>query len=183
MSSRDAAVRTVDWRQELMDQLDWHWVNQARPRMEGLTDDEYFWEPVADCWNIRAAGDGTFTYDDVEPEPDPPPVTTIGWRLGHIAGPVLGFRAGAHFGTGSTPQTFELPGTHDGMLALVDQMYADWMAGVRALDDDGVAAPCGPAEGPFSYYPFAALILHINREVIHHAAEVACLRDLYLHRF
>jgi hypothetical protein len=24
------------------------------------------------------------------------------------------------------------------------------------------------------------LILHINREVIHHGAEIACLRDLYL---
>jgi hypothetical protein len=25
------------------------------------------------------------------------------------------------------------------------------------------------------------LILHINREVIHHGAEIACLRDLYVH--
>ena len=27
----------------------------------------------------------------------------------------------------------------------------------------------------------AALVLHINREVIHHGAEVALLRDLYQH--
>jgi hypothetical protein len=26
----------------------------------------------------------------------------------------------------------------------------------------------------------ATLVLHINREVIHHAAEIALLRDLYL---
>jgi hypothetical protein len=26
-----------------------------------------------------------------------------------------------------------------------------------------------------------ALILHINREVIHHGAEIALLRDLYVH--
>jgi hypothetical protein len=25
------------------------------------------------------------------------------------------------------------------------------------------------------------LILHINREVIHHGAEIACIRDLYAH--
>jgi hypothetical protein len=25
------------------------------------------------------------------------------------------------------------------------------------------------------------LILHINREVIHHGAEIACIRDLYTH--
>jgi hypothetical protein len=28
----------------------------------------------------------------------------------------------------------------------------------------------------------ATLILHINREVIHHGAEIALLRDLYAHR-
>ena len=28
----------------------------------------------------------------------------------------------------------------------------------------------------------AALVLHINRELIHHGAEVALLRDLYAHR-
>ena len=42
-----------------------------------------------------------------------------------------------------------------------------------------LARPCGPAEGPYADYPMAALVLHINREVIHHGAEVALLRDLY----
>ena len=59
--------------------------------------------------------------------------------------------------------------------------YAAWTAGVRGLGADGLLRLCGPAEGPFSEYPMAALVLHINREVIHHAAEVALLRDLYLH--
>jgi hypothetical protein len=27
----------------------------------------------------------------------------------------------------------------------------------------------------------AALVLHINRELLHHGAEVALLRDLFLH--
>ena len=27
----------------------------------------------------------------------------------------------------------------------------------------------------------AALVLHVNREVIHHGAEIALLRDLYRH--
>ena len=33
--------------------------------------------------------------------------------------------------------------------------------------------------GPYADYPFSALILHINREMIHHGAEIACIRDLY----
>ena len=28
----------------------------------------------------------------------------------------------------------------------------------------------------------AALVLHVNREALHHGAEIALLRDLYAHR-
>jgi hypothetical protein len=51
---------------------------------------------------------------------------------------------------------------------------------VRGLGAEGLAQPCGPAEGPFADYSMAALVLHINREAIHHGAEIALLRDLYL---
>ncbi len=170
---------TIGWTRELAEQLDWHWTHQARPRLEGLTDDECHWEPVPGCWGIRPAGDGTFTYDFAQPEPEPPPVTTIAWRLAHVAGPILGFRAHAHFGTGRSRDRLELPGTAEGMLTLLDDVYVDWIDGVRALGDGGLARPCGPAEGPWHESPMAALVLHINREVIHHMAEVALLRDLY----
>ncbi|PRC44551.1 serine/arginine repetitive matrix protein 1, partial [Mycobacterium sp. ITM-2017-0098] len=30
---------------QLAEQLDWHWTGQLRPRLDGLTDDEYFFEP------------------------------------------------------------------------------------------------------------------------------------------
>ena len=32
---------TVDWTSELVAQLDLHWRTQLRPRLDGLTDDEY----------------------------------------------------------------------------------------------------------------------------------------------
>ena len=51
---------------------------------------------------------------------------------------------------------------------------------MEALGDEDLTRPCGEAEGPFAAYPFAALVLHINREVIHHGAEICLLRDLYL---
>lgn len=178
VSSDSATLRTIDWPSELIEQLDWHWVNHARPRLDGLTDDEYFWEPVPGCWGIRPDGAG-FTFDYADPEPDPAPVTTIGWRLGHIAGPIFGFRSHSHFGTGHSPEAIALPGTAEGMLALIDAVYADWVAGVRALGEEGLRRPCGPAEGPYGEHPLAALVLHINREAIHHMAEVALLRDLY----
>jgi hypothetical protein len=45
-----------------------------------------------------------------------------------------------------------------------------------------MAQPLGPGEGHFADYPRGTLVLHINREVIHHGAEIALLRDLYAHR-
>jgi hypothetical protein len=36
-----------------------------------------------------------------------------------------------------------------------------------------------PAEGPFAEHPLSELVVHINREVIHHGAEISLLRDLY----
>jgi hypothetical protein len=44
----------------------------------------------------------------------------------------------------------------------------------------GLARPCGPAEGPWASASMAELVFHINREMLHHGAEIALLRDLYL---
>lgn len=45
--------------ERLAEQLDWHWRENLRPRLDGLTDEEYFWEPVRDCWSIRPRGRST----------------------------------------------------------------------------------------------------------------------------
>ena len=42
----------INWNEELVSQLEWHWANQLRPRLDGLTDDECFWMPVPGCWTI-----------------------------------------------------------------------------------------------------------------------------------
>jgi DinB family protein len=182
----------IDWNHELVDQLDWHWRNQLRQRLEGLSDDEYFWEPVPGCWSVRrrgqstaplAAGGGDFTIDFALPEPVPPPVTTIAWRLGHIVVGVLGVRIAAHFGGPQVDyESFGYAGTAEEALAQLDAQYAAWTDGVRGLGAEGLERPCGPAEGRFADRPLAALVLHIHREMIHHGAEIALLRDLYRHR-
>jgi hypothetical protein len=180
---------TIDWTAQLLDQLEWHWSRQLRPRLQGLTDDEYLWEPARPAWNVHPRdpsrgeaqpGTGPFTVDFRFPEPDPPPVTTIAWRLAHVIVGVLGMRSAAHFdGPPDDYQSHAYAGTAAGALDQLDEAYARWTAGVRGLDAAGLAAPCGPAEGPYADHPMAALVLHIHREVIHHGAEVALLRDLY----
>ena len=174
---------------QLAEQLSWHWENQARPRLEGLSDDEYFWEPVAGCWSVRprgqagapiAAGSGAFVLEYAVPEPDPAPVTTIAWRLGHLMVGVLGERIGSHFGGEPISyRTFDYPATADAALARLDGLYRQWNGAVSTLTDEELARPVGPAEGAFAEAPMLALVQHINREMIHHLAEVALLRDLY----
>jgi hypothetical protein len=180
------------WNDELVEQLEWHWTNQAKPRLDGLSDDEYLWEPVEGAWSIRPrreavakpVGRGDVIIDFDFPEPRPAPVTTIAWRMGHLSIGVFGARAANHFGVPGDVDydTTEWPITAKEGLELLDRQYAAWMDGVRSLGEAGLARPCGPAEGPYADAPFSKLVLHINREAIHHLAEVALLRDLYTHR-
>jgi hypothetical protein len=187
----------IDRIEQLVSQLDWHWTYQLRPRLADLTDDEYLWEPVPGCWSIRPSGQpgsalgsgphrwgqGEFRLERATHGLDPPPVTTIAWRLAHMIVEVLGERVHAHFG-GPTVDvaTFDYSGTASGALQQLDEAYDAWTHGVRALGATGLERPCGLAEGPFAEMPLAGLVLHINREMIHHGAEVSLLRDLYRDR-
>ncbi|MHA6625771.1 DinB family protein [Pseudonocardia sichuanensis] len=179
----------IDWTTQLVEQLEWHWQGHLRPKLHGLTDDEYFWEPAPGSWNVRPrgtspapvqAGSGGFTIDFAFPEPDPPPVTTIAWRIGHVVVGVFGARAGSHFGGPAMDyQSHAYAGTAEEALRQLDETYDAWISGVRGLDDAALARPVGPAEGPWAEHPMATLVLHIHREAIHHGAEILLLRDLY----
>ncbi|MEU3937711.1 DinB family protein [Streptomyces sp. NPDC029044] len=111
--------------ERLADQLDRHWHKNLRPRLHGLADEEYFWEPVRDCWSIRprgtspapmSAGSGEWTMDSASPAP----VTTIAWRLAHIIVSCLCYRVGWHFGGRDVDsRTFAYAGTADEALELI----------------------------------------------------------------
>jgi hypothetical protein len=179
----------IDWTAELADQLEWHWKHQLRPRLDGLTDAEYFWEPVPGCWSVRrrgagsapqAVGTGDFLFEYAYPAPDPAPVTTIAWRLAHITVACLAERNAIHFGRPPADhRSFAHAGTAAEALRQLDEEYATWVGGIRKLDDAALAKPIGPAHGQWAEHPMAGLILHNHRELIHHGAEISLLRDLY----
>lgn len=188
-TGNDALASPLDWTPLLREQLTFHWDFQARPRLEGLTDAEYHWEPAPGAWGIRpraeartpmAAGGGDMVADFAWPEPSPPPVTTIAWRLAHLIVGVFGMRNASHFGGPPVDyQTADWSPTATGALAQLDAAYQGWIDGVATLTPERLATPVGEAEGPYAALPYAALVLHIHREAIHHLAEIALLRDLY----
>lgn len=191
-ASGDGLPSERDWTTRLLEQLTWHWEHHLRPGLEGLTDEEYLWEPVPGCWNLRrreeattpmAAGGGELVADFAWPEPVPPPVTTIAWRLAHVIVGVFGSRNQTHFGGPEADySTWEYGTDATGALRQLDAAYDTWVAGVRGLGDDGLERPIGPGEGEWAAWPYADLVLHINREVLHHGAEILLLRDLYRNR-
>ena len=58
---------------------------RVRARLTGLTDDEFFWEPIPGCWTIYEDSPGHWNYHYAIPDPDPAPVTSIGWQIVHLA--------------------------------------------------------------------------------------------------
>jgi hypothetical protein len=89
-------------------------------------------------------------------------------------------RVASHFGGPPCDYaTHRYPGDAATALAQLDAAYAGWIGGVRGLDPDRLARAIGPAEGPWADHSMAELVLHINRETLHHGAEIALLRDLY----
>lgn len=154
---------------DLHEQLSWRWGEQVRPRLEGLTEDELHWHPAPGCWDLREGH-----LDGGWPTPTPAPLTTIAWRLGHL-GLLLSHRASAHFGDRSYVDVVPTD-----VLGFVDDAYAAWARGIVSAEDARFARPHqGPPGSSDQRYPFWAVVLHVNSEVIHHGAEVALLRDLY----
>ncbi|MFI7060843.1 DinB family protein [Kribbella sp. NPDC050124] len=170
-------------------QLEFYWDMHLWPRLQGLTDDEYLWEPATPAWSVRPDADGRIVVDHQDPVPDPPPVTTIAWRLVHIGVGCFATRTSAFFGDGSVPDDADmfdprhipadLPGTAADGLAFLDFWYRRWNESIRALSESELSRPLGPKGSFFAEDTMLGLITHLNRETIHHGAEISLLRDLY----
>ena len=151
-------------------------------RLDGLTDDEYRWEPVAGCWNVRPspASPGGWTVDYPDVHPDPPPLTTIAWRMLHISdGNSIYWEHS--FGPGI--QNFwdlRVQGDAAGATEYLADSQRPIKATLAEIDDERLSEMRPThlgVEWP-AHRVFAVLI----DEQVHHGAEIALLRDLYRNR-
>lgn len=173
----------------MIEQLEFYWDFHLWPRLQGLTDDEYLWEPAEGSWSVRPDESGRIVIDHEEPAPNPPPLTTIAWRLVHIGVGCFATRVSTFFGDGSVPDDADmfdprhfpanLPGTAADGLAFLEHWYRRWNGAIRSLTEDELNRPLGPKGASYADDPMLALVAHVNRETIHHGAEICLLRDLY----
>lgn len=154
-------------------------------RLDGLTDAEYLWEPVASCMTLRADADGVFRADP-RPAGDvrPAPFTTIAWRIWHIGADCLrGYGRFFEDQSRSGDDRHLWPGTAtEGVQVMADD-WSRFRTQVESLGDDRLLRPMGPIADPYAHESYLLLALHALDEAAHHGAELGVLRDLYLHGF
>ncbi len=146
-------------------------------RIEGLGDAEYFWQPVPHCWTIHRDGAGAWVHDYVEPDPEPPPFTTIGWRLAHLADCKVMYHEWAY---GARRLTFpDLPA-----LASVGAAREGLGRGHRLLRADLEGLAEGDLDQPRltnwgELWPAWRIFSVMTDHDAHHGGEIGTLRDLY----
>ena len=158
-----------------------YYADRALARFDGLTDDEYLWEPTPDAWSVRRIGDETIV-DWAWPPPVPAPVTTIAWRFVHVCSFLTehGLRAVAFEGgiaNHVAPSVIPVD-AGEGMDALRSAIDA-WQHDLANVSDARLWEPMGIEGGAYAAEPVAAFVEHIHDEFVHHTAEIALLRDLY----
>jgi hypothetical protein len=164
----------------------------SRERLASLTDEEYLWSPVPDSWTLRRRGDpsaapnaygpGEWLIDHAEAVGDPPPFTTIAWRLSHLT---TGFASRSEWSFGAhrvdPAEVVDFAPTARGGLELLwgaVQQFADGVAATSESDLDRVGYSAMP-HGLDPFVPFCSIVWWQTRELIHHTAEAALMRDLY----
>jgi DinB family protein/ankyrin repeat protein len=167
-------------KQDLLDAAEYVF-RRLRDRVDGLTDEEYFWEPADGCWSVRPAEDGTFRVDGSPLPPVPAPVTTIGWRVCHLIDVLAAERNATWLGVEPVGQLDRdgVPGTAAEAIRQLEQAFALFRTHLAAVDAAGLAVAMGSIAGGYAGSTRAAFVLHEVDELIHHGAEVATLRDLY----
>lgn len=159
-------------------------VERVLARLEGLTGEEYFWEPVPECMTVRRGDDGVFRADPLPPKyPVPAPFTTIAWRMYHIGSDCL--RCYLRFFGGEAPEEDPRawPGAVPEAVATMTEDWSRFRARIAGLGDERLMRPMGELGGFYRDETYLQLGLHALDEVAHHGAELGLLRDLYLHRY
>ncbi|MEF2977997.1 DinB family protein [Subtercola sp. YIM 133946] len=201
---------TTDQRLEpLLEQYDWA-TERLLSRLAGptsnsgdgsdvevpaLTDAEYLWEPVAGCWSVRRRdagpgqgatkliGAGEWGRDGAPETPWPPPVTTIAWRLDHLTESLLG-RASHLGGDRMFDRTaYEAEPEAAGAVDRFRAAVAGWRRVLLSVDEadyDRTGLSSYPY-GSDAEETFPTIVWWENQEILHHGAEIALLRDLYVH--
>lgn len=171
-------------------QLGFSWMVLS-DALEGLTDDEWRWEPAPGAWGLRpraeaverahhVVGAGELVTEWPADDGSDNRVRTIAWLIAHLTEAF--FERYEHtFGehTGRRDDVVFADTAASAVAALASQVTA-WEEAIAGLDEAEVfTVGLSRATELDAAAPFGHLVLHMNRELIAHGAEISVLRDLY----
>lgn len=156
-----------------------------------LSDEEYLWEPAPGAWSIRRRGEaasprpfgpGEWLLDRAVGDPNPTPITTIAWQLGHLHVCFAGSWEWAFGERRRSPALLvDFSPSANVTLERFWTMMDRWRDSVAAMTPEQLDT-IGFGQNPWasdSEEPFITVIWAANLEFIHHMAEIALLRDLW----
>ncbi|MEP6526601.1 MAG: DinB family protein [Nocardioidaceae bacterium] len=168
-------------------QLEFSWM-VLRDRLVGLNDDEYGWEPAPGALSVRLRSDARTsrvlgTGDWVAEWPDGPDSRgprTIAWLIAHLTEAFFE-RWEWTFGSRQRRRDdLDLPGERSEAVAELTRWVNAWRRGIAALPvAEVMTVGLSTASDIDAAAPFGHLVLHMNRELIHHGSEILVLQDLY----
>ncbi len=168
-------------------QLAFSWLD-LHQHLQDLPDEEYLWRPAPGALSVaprgqtgrRAVGAGEWVVE-WPAGPDDPGPRTIAWLVAHLV-EVFAERYEWTFG-GHDLRRDDLELAHptaQAGVAALSEAVGRWREGVEALGAEEMWTVGRSQATPVDQQaPFAHLVLHLNRELIHHGAEITVLRDLY----
>ncbi|MFC4555907.1 DinB family protein [Georgenia faecalis] len=168
-------------------QLGFSWT-ELSARLSTLTQAEFEWEPAPRALRVvrrgeeraaRAAGAGEWVVE-WPAEPDGGGTRTVAWLVAHLT-EVFFERWEWTFGARRRRcDELEYSGDVRAAVGQLAHWVGAWSEGVAGLDEaDVMTVGLSQATPVDAASPFGHLVLHLNRELIHHGSEICTLTDLY----
>ncbi|HLS74822.1 MAG TPA: DinB family protein [Actinomycetaceae bacterium] len=167
-------------------QLGFSWLELAE-RLSSVTQEEFAWEPRPGSLSVvrrgsertpRSLGVGEWVAEWPEGADDPGP-RTIAWLVAHLTETYFE-RWEWTFGKHRQRRADAVVhGEVDPARAELARWVGAWQEGVAAVpDEEFLTVGLSQATEIDAAAPFGHLVLHLNRELIHHGAEIMTLLDL-----
>ncbi|MEU6739401.1 DinB family protein [Streptosporangium sandarakinum] len=156
--------------------------------LERVTDEEVLWEPASNCWNVRRRPDGTWAADWVVPEPEPTPVTSVGWVMWHIGfwwshthercfgepGAVT-----AELDWSEAAAATPWPGDAASAVGWLTGCHDRWTGALDSLNEAELNSTERSRWFPDGTLSLGHVLAWVNIELMKNAAEIGSLRHLY----
>ena len=151
--------------------------SRLRGRLDGLTDDEFFWQPVPGAWTIYEDRSGRWTYHYEIPDPDPAPVTTIGWQVVHIATCKVMYHEWAYGPGRLTFPDIDIPSDARGAIELLETGHRLLRSDLNSESEETLDQPRKTNWGEL--WPAWRIFTEMTDHDALHCGTIGSLRDLY----